>query len=46
MKMYTHGANTMLEIETFVNANGIQKENIVDIMPVAGGGFMLVYYAE
>lgn len=44
--MYTHGANSMREIEEFVNANGIEKKNIVDIFQSNSGDFVLVYYAE
>lgn len=36
----------MLEIEQFVNENGIEKKNIVDIFQSKAGDFILVYYAE
>ncbi len=44
--MYTHGANSMREIEKFVNDNGIDKKDIVDIFQSKDGSFFLVYYAE
>lgn len=44
--MYTYGANTMRGIEDFVNANGIDRKNIVDIFQSHDGDFVLVYYAE
>lgn len=44
--MQTFAGNTLREIEDFVNANGIEKKNIVDIFQSKEGDFMLVYYAE
>lgn len=46
MKMLTHAANDMREINNFVNRNGIPKENIVNIFQSKDGVYMLVYFAE
>lgn len=46
MRMQTYAANQMREIEDFVNANGIEKKDIVDIFQSKDGDFELVYYAE
>ncbi len=36
----------MRGIEDFVNKNGIDRKNIVEIFQSKDGDFMLVYYAE
>ena len=46
MRMQTYAANHMRDIEKFVNKNGIDKKNIVDIFQSKEGDFILVYYAE
>lgn len=46
MRMQTYAANQMRDIEKFVNENGIDKKNIVDIFQSKEGDFVLVYYAE
>ena len=45
MRMYSYVFNTYSELTDFVNANGISKEQIVDIFP-QGSQFCLSYYAE
>ena len=46
MRMYTFGANSLREIMEFANANGIAKENIVDVFQTKDGDFMMIYYGE
>lgn len=46
MKMYTRAFNQMKELNTFVNENKIQKENIVSVLQSNDGTYLLVYYAE
>ncbi len=45
-KMYTYAANSMRAIDEFVNENGIQKEQIVSILPSPDGTFFICYYAD
>lgn len=44
--MYTHVANSMREIEDFVNDNGIQKDDIIDIFLSKEKEYVLVYYGR
>ena len=44
MQVYT--ANQMRDIEKFVNENGIEKKQIVDIFVSPDNEYTLVYYAE
>ena len=46
MKMLTHAANKMREIEEFINANNIPKEHIVNIFQSQDGTFMVIYFGE
>lgn len=46
MKMYTRAFNQMKEVNTFVNDEGITKDNIINIFQSNDGTFLLVYYAE
>ena len=46
MKMFTRAANDMREINDFVNAKGISKDQIVEIIQSKDGSYMLVYFAE
>ncbi len=46
MKMYTEAANSLRDINEFVNRNHIPKEHIVNIFESHDGTFMLVYFAE
>lgn len=46
MKMFTHAANDMREINQFVNENDIQKEHIVNVFQSTDGTYLLIYYAE
>ena len=43
MEMETYCANSMREITDYINANGIQKDQIVNIMQ-ADGIFTVNYY--
>lgn len=45
MKMYTHAANTMREIEMFVNQKNITKDMIISIIH-ADGLFIITYFDE
>ena len=44
MKMLTRACNDMREVDTFVNANAIAKDQIVNILQVKDGTFLLIYY--
>lgn len=46
MKLRTETANTMRALVDFVNANKIQKENIVSMGPTKDGLYLLVYFGE
>lgn len=46
MNMYTHSANDLRAINTFVNENGIPKENIVNIFQLKDGTFSVIYYED
>lgn len=46
MKMYSRAFNKLRELQTFVNENGIPKENIINIFQSQGGNYILNYYAE
>lgn len=46
MKLYTFEANQMRDIEDFVNNNGIDRKDIVEIFQAKDGDYVLVYYAE
>jgi len=46
MKMYSYGANSMRDIETFVNERHINKDAIVSIMQTSDGTFLLTYFGE
>lgn len=46
MKMYTRAFNKMKEANDFVNAQGIDKQNIVNIFQSNDGTYLLIYYAE
>lgn len=45
MTMYTYSADTMRQIEKFVNENAIEKDDIINIMQDQSGCFVLFYYA-
>lgn len=45
MRMYTEAFNSMRELNLFVNREGIQKEQIVNIFPSLGS-YVLIYYGE
>lgn len=44
--MHTEVANSMREINDFVNAKHIQKDDIINVFPTGDGLFAIVYYAE
>ena len=44
--MFTQAANDMRGINDFVNAKGISKDQIVEIIQSNDGTYLLVYYAE
>ena len=44
-QMYTYSANSMREINDFVNENNIKQEQIVSILPAADGTFFISYYS-
>lgn len=46
MKMYTRAFNRMMELDAFVNENGIQQSEIVSIFQSNDGTYLLVYYGE
>jgi len=46
MKMLTRAFNTTGEMEQFVNANGISKDNIVNVFQRSDKTYQLIYYAE
>lgn len=46
MRMYTQAFNDMRELNTFVNAKGIEKDKIVSIFQNTDKTYLLVYYAE
>lgn len=46
MRMYTKAFNKMSELNAFVNANGISKDDIVSVFPSGDGSFLIVYYGE
>ena len=46
MKMLTHAANKMREIEEFINENAIPKERIVNIFQSNDGTYMVIYFVE
>lgn len=46
MKMYSRGFNRINEVENFVNREGIQKENIIEVFQNQDGTYLLLYYAE
>lgn len=46
MKLRTETANTMRALVEFVNANNIQKENIVSMAETKDGLYLLVYFGE
>ena len=46
MKLYTLEANQMRDIEDFVNNNGLDRKDIVEIFQAKDGDYVLVYYAE
>ena len=46
MRMYTQAFNKMSELNDFVNAEGIDKDQIISIFQSKDGTFILSYYAE
>ena len=46
MEMRTFTANDMRAINQFVNDNGIEKDQIVNIFPTPDGEYVLTYYTE
>ena len=46
MRLYTRAFNNEKELETFVNENGIEMENIISIFETSSRDYMLVYYGE
>lgn len=46
MKMYTRAFNRMMELNEYVNENGIEKKDIVDIFQSIDGTYLLIYYGE
>ena len=46
MRMITFAANQMRDIETEINKQGIQKEQIVNIFQDNDGTYILTYYGE
>ena len=46
MRMYTQAFNQMSDLTKFVNAEGIDKDQIISIIQTKDGTFMLSYYAE
>jgi len=46
MKMYTEAANSLRDINDFVNDHNIPQEHIVNIFETQDGVFMLIYFAE
>lgn len=46
MRLQTQGANSMREIETFVNEHKIKKADIVSILQSKDGTYFLTYYVE
>ena len=46
MKMYTEAANSLRDINDFVNEHNIPQDSIVSIIQSNDGVYMLVYYAE
>ena len=46
MRMYTQAFNKMAELNDYVNAQGIDKDQIISIIQSKDGTFFLSYYAE
>lgn len=46
MKLLTETAGSMRALVDFVNAHGIQKENIVEMTEMKDGTFILLYFGE
>ena len=46
MRMYTQAFNKMSELNDYVNAQGIDKDQIISIIQSKDGTFFLSYYAE
>lgn len=46
MEMRTFTANDMREINDFVNRNGIEKDQIVNIFPTSDGEYVLTYFVQ
>lgn len=44
--MNTYAANSMRDIEKFINENGIEQSQIVDIFQSNDSTFLVIYYAE
>lgn len=46
MKIFAQSGNSMRDLTDFINANGIEKDQIVSIGQNNDGVFMLVYYSN
>ena len=46
MRLYTIVKNDVREIENFINENGIQKDQVVNIFQNAYKEYVLIYFGE
>lgn len=46
MRLYTIVKNDLREVEEYINSQGIEKDQIVNIFSNGRGEYILIYYGE